>query len=143
LRAKLAEAGMSADVEFLPNVSREEKVAFLQSISLLSVPALYGESFGLYLIEAMAAGTPVVQPRHAGFTEVVEATGGGLLYEPGVEGAHLEALESLLTHPDRARELGEAGRQAVRQRFNVDVMASAHIEVFEQALARSRHAVAV
>jgi glycosyltransferase involved in cell wall biosynthesis len=140
---RLEQAGVADDAEFIPNVTREEKIQLLSGLSVLSVPALYGESFGLYLIEAMAAGTPVVQPRHAGFTEIVEETGGGILYDPDKEGAYIDTLESLLTDPERARELGERGRQSVHERFSVEVMAEAHVKVFEKALARRRDAVAV
>lgn len=143
LQEKLTAVGVADDTEFLPNVSREQKIDFLSGLSVLSVPAMYGESFGLYIIEAMAAGTPVVQPRHAGFTEIVEATGGGVLYDPGRQGALTDTLEGLLTDPNRARELGEAGRKAVRDRFSVDQMAAAHVRVFEEVLARRRNAVAV
>jgi hypothetical protein len=58
-------------VAFFPNLSRAEKIDFLQGLTVFSVPALYGEAFGLYLIEALAAGVPVVQPRHAAFPELV------------------------------------------------------------------------
>ncbi len=143
LREKLRGEGLEGDAEFLPNVSRDDKIAFLKGISALSVPAMYGESFGLYVIEAMAAGAPVVQPRHAAFTEIVKATGGGILYDPQHEGALVEALEGLLSHPARALELGETGRQAVRERFSVDVMAAEHVRVFQMAVERNRNAVAV
>jgi glycosyltransferase involved in cell wall biosynthesis len=70
-------------VEFCPNLDRPAKLAFLHSLTVFSVPALYGEAFGLYVIEALAAGVPVVQPRTAAFPELLEATGGGLLCDPG------------------------------------------------------------
>src|SRR5262249_36483292 len=79
LRRQLGEAGLMQDVVFRPNLERSEKVRFLRELTVFSVPAGYGEAFGLYLIEAMAAGVPVVQPRDAAFTELVEATGGGML----------------------------------------------------------------
>lgn len=143
LKDRLDAAGLAKDVEFFPNVSRTEKIAFLKGLTALSVPATYGESFGLYLIEAMAAGVPVVQPRHGGFPEVVEATGGGLLYALGSQDAYVEALEETLTDPERARRMGEAGRRAVRERFGSEAMAAAHVSVFEAAIARRRDAVAV
>ncbi|MBK9139800.1 MAG: glycosyltransferase family 4 protein [Verrucomicrobia bacterium] len=123
LRSRLSAAGVLGDVEFHPNLSREAKIAFLQSLTVFSVPALYGEAFGLYLLEALAAGVPVVQPRHAGFPEAVEGTGGGVLCEPGSATALADALESLLLDPVRCRHLGETGQRAVHERFSVDQVA--------------------
>jgi glycosyltransferase involved in cell wall biosynthesis len=119
-RSRLAAAGVLDAVEFLPNLSRDHKIAFLRSLTVSSVPALYGEAFGLYLLEAMAAGVPVVQPRHAGFPEAVEGTGGGVLCEPGDPTALADALENLLLDPARCRQLGETGQRAVHGRFSVD-----------------------
>src|SRR5205085_8615095 len=59
LRAKLSSEGLLEAVEFRPNVTREEKLQFFQGLTAFSVPALYGEAFGLYVIEAMAAGITV------------------------------------------------------------------------------------
>lgn len=122
-----------SDAVFFPNLRREEKIAFLQSLSVLSVPAIYGESFGLYVLEALAAGVPVVQPRHAAFPELIEMTGGGLLYEPNDPQALAETIEGLLCDPDRARTMGDQGRQAVREKFSVEVMAAGVLRVFEAA----------
>lgn len=123
LREHLRRAGCLEDVSFHPNLTREQKVAFLQSLTVFSVPALYGEGFGLYLIEALAAGVPVVQPRHAAFPELVEATGGGVIAEANAA-ALAAAIESLLLDPARLRALGEAGRRTVGERFTVDRMAA-------------------
>ena len=131
LRVRLAEAGFIGEVSFSPNLSRVEKLAFLQSLTVFSVPATYGESFGLYLIEALAAGVPVVQPRHGGFPEVIAATGGGLLCEPNDAKSLADALEQLLLNPDRLRELGEAGRKAVSENFTAEAMAKRTLAVFE------------
>jgi glycosyltransferase involved in cell wall biosynthesis len=134
LRARIAAAGLTDDVQFLPNLSREEKIAFLQSLSALSVPATYGESFGLYVIEALAAGVPVVQPHHAAFPELIEATGGGLLCEPDNPESLAAAVEELLGDPERARAMGARGRETVRERFNVARMAEGMVSVFEQVV---------
>jgi glycosyltransferase involved in cell wall biosynthesis len=123
LRARLQSYGLLADVEFRPNLSRADKLAFLRSLSVFSVPAVYGEAFGLYVIEALASGVPVVQPRHAAFPELIAATGGGLLCAPGDEQALADAIESLLLDPPRARSLGEAGQKAVREQFSIETMA--------------------
>jgi len=122
-RAKLEAAGCAADVEFFPNIEREDKLRFLASLSVLSVPATYGESFGLYVLEALAAGVPVVQPRHGAFPEVLAATGGGTLVEPDDATALADGLEQLLRDPERRRALATAGRAAVLERYGVERMA--------------------
>ncbi|MBM3882047.1 MAG: glycosyltransferase family 4 protein [Verrucomicrobia bacterium] len=123
LRQRLRARQALDDVEFHPNLDRTEKIAFLKSLSLFSVPALYGEAFGLYLLEAMAAGVPVVQPRHAAFPELVADTGGGVLYDPDQPAGLVEALEALLLDPARLRQLGEAGQRAVGDRYSADAVA--------------------
>lgn len=138
LQARLAAEGLQNETEFLPNISREEKLAFLQGLSVLSVPATYGESFGLYVIEALAAGTPVVQPRHAAFPELLAETGGGLLCEPDDPKALAATLEELLCDPDRALALGEQGRQTVHARFHVDRMAQEVADCFARVVASER-----
>jgi glycosyltransferase involved in cell wall biosynthesis len=134
LRVRLAEAGFIGEVSFSPNLSRVEKLAFLRSLTVFSVPAMYGEAFGLYLIEALAAGVPVVQPRHGGFPEIIAATGGGLLCEPNDPKSLADTLEQLLLDSDRARALGDAGRKAVSDRFTAEAMARETLEVFEGAI---------
>jgi glycosyltransferase involved in cell wall biosynthesis len=133
LRARLQAGGLLADVEFCPNLSRADKQAFLRSLSVFSVPAVYGEAFGLYVIEALACGVPVVQPRHAAFPELIAATGGGLLCAPGDQPALADAIESLLLDPARARSLGEAGQKAVREQFGIKTMARRMAELCREA----------
>jgi glycosyltransferase involved in cell wall biosynthesis len=129
LREKLARENLLEDVTFFPNVDRAEKIAFLKGLSALSVPATYGESFGLYVIEALAAGVPVVQPRHAVFPELLGETGGGVLYNPEDPEGLILAIETLLCDPEHARNLGLAGRKTVHERFHVDAMASQVLQV--------------
>jgi glycosyltransferase involved in cell wall biosynthesis len=117
LERRVAEAGWAADVELLGPVTREQKIDLLQRVDVLSVPAVYGESFGLFLPEAWAAGLPVVQPRHGGFTELVEHTGGGVLYDPGDPAALADALGDLLDDPARRAALGEKGRAVATDEF--------------------------
>jgi glycosyltransferase involved in cell wall biosynthesis len=135
VRARLEQAGVADRVEFHANLDRDAKIAFLRGLSVLSVPTTYGESFGLYVIEALAAGVPVVQPRHAAFPEVIEATGGGLLCEPDEAESLAQRIEELLADPARARAMGLRGREVVRARFSVGEMVRGTLDVFRQALA--------
>jgi len=131
LRDKLHAKALLGDVDFHPNLSREEKQEFLRSLSVLSVPAQFGESFGFYVIEAMAAGVPVVQPRCASFPELIEITGGGITYEPADRETLAATLESFLHDPVKARKLGQAGREAVHEKFSIDTMAQGVASLFK------------
>jgi glycosyltransferase involved in cell wall biosynthesis len=131
LRMRLHEEGLVDSVQFHPNVDHTTKVALLESFSVFSVPALYGEGFGLYVIEAMAAGVPVVQPRCAAFPELLELTGGGVLYDPGSPEVLVETLERMLLDPQQARALGAAGRDAVIEKLSADAMARNLLEAMK------------
>ena len=133
LQEQLRAAGCAECVEFLPNLDRAAKQAFLRSLSVLSVPAIYGESFGLYLIEALASGVPVVQPAHSAFPELIEATGGGMLCKPGDPQALARALEEALHEPARLAEMGRCGMQQVREKFTSEIMARDFAAVCERA----------
>ena len=123
LRKRLRAHGLDDDARFDANVDRDEKHRFLSSLSVLSVPATYGESFGLYVLESLAVGVPVVQPRSGAFPELIEATEGGLLCEPDDPRALAGSLEELLLDERRAREIGARGRDAVLERFTAKHMA--------------------
>jgi len=138
LHERLLASGLLGDVEFHPNLDRASKVAMLRSLSIFSVPALYGEAFGLYVIEALAAGVPVVQPRTAAFPELIAATGGGVLCAAGNAQALAEAVEELLLNPARARALGEAGRRAVAERFSAEAMARGMVQAYSEIVSRRR-----
>jgi glycosyltransferase involved in cell wall biosynthesis len=135
-RAKLRAAGLLQDAEFCPNLSRDDKLDFLRSLTVMSTPALYGEAFGLYLIEALAAGIPVVQPRHAAFPELIEATGGGVVCEPSAKGL-AATIEQLLSDPIILGGLSAAGRSAVFKEFSVERMAEGTARVFEELCGRN------
>lgn len=120
-RGRLQQAGAAEAAEFHPNLDREAKIRFLESLTLFSVPATYSEAFGLYLLEALAAGVPVVQPRRCAFPELVERTGGGIVCEPTVE-ALARGIVDLASDPDRAARLGRTGRGVVAREFSVEEM---------------------
>ena len=132
LRQRLNQHGLAGEVEFHPNLDRVAKLAFLRNLSVFSVPALYGEAFGLYLIEAMAAGVPVVQPKVAAFPELIEATGGGVVCAPADPNSLADGIEGLLLDPKRASLLGQTGARAVFERFSADSMARECLRVYEQ-----------
>jgi glycosyltransferase involved in cell wall biosynthesis len=140
-RQRLQASGLLPDVEFHPNVDRAAKLTFLRSLSVFSVPARYGEAFGLYVLEAMAAGVPVVQPRVAAFPELIEATGGGVVCTEDNPRALAEAIEELLLDQPQARALGEAGRRAVFERFSAEAMSRAMAHVYAEVAGKQSGSV--
>ncbi len=129
LEGRLAAAGLAGEAEFRRNLDRAAKLEFLRSLTVFSVPAVYSEAFGLYLLEALAAGVPVVQPRAAAFPELLEATGGGVLCEPGNAPSLADALETLLLDPARRQALGRAGQASVWRDYSARRMAERMLEV--------------
>jgi mannosyltransferase len=128
LQARARAAGVDGDVEWLPNITLEEKVRFLQSITVFSVPATYSEAFGQYVIEALAASAPVVLPRASAFPEIVQTTKAGVLFDLGESEAQsaenlAASLEPLLRRPEEARALGARGRMAVEAELSMSRLA--------------------
>lgn len=141
LRRRAGAWGLGESVEFLGYLERPEKLAFLRSLDVLSVPVSYRAAKGLYVLEAMASGVPVVQPRLGVFPELLEATGGGLLFEPGHENADTEnalaaGLRQLLENPEQARHLGLSGRRAVLAHYHSRRMAEETLELYRAATGR-------
>ncbi|MCW8132466.1 MAG: glycosyltransferase family 4 protein [Planctomycetota bacterium] len=139
-KEKIRAAGFEADAEFHPNLDLDQKHAFFKDLSVFSAPATYGESFGLYVVEALASGVPVVQPRHGAFPELLGETGGGIICEPDDAESLANGLEPLLLDPEKARTLGAAGRARVLERFTVERMAKDVLAVYE-AVVRERSAL--
>jgi glycosyltransferase involved in cell wall biosynthesis len=134
MRARLEKAGCGNDVEILEDFTRNARRDFLRSISVMSVPAPQGEAFGLFILEAGACGVPVVQPDAGAFREVVESTGGGIVYDPTNPHALTEALRQVLLEPRLARTLGRAAHSVVRERFTGDVMAERMLTVYKSVV---------
>jgi glycosyltransferase involved in cell wall biosynthesis len=138
VRERLREWGLEAEFEYRGEVDRAGKIAFLQSLDVLSVPATYHEPKGIFLFEAMACGVPVVQPRRGAFPEIIENTRGGLLVEPDNPAALADAFLELWRQPARAAALGEAGAAGVRRHYHVARMADAAEAVYRDLAARKR-----
>ncbi len=131
-------SGLEADglaFEYRGSVDRAAKIEFLRSLHALTVPAPYHEPKGLYVLEALANGVPVVQPRHGAFPELVEGTGGGVLVEAAEPEEVAAGLQTLCDDEDLRLRLGRQGHAAVHESRGDAVMAERTRNVYERFLA--------
>jgi glycosyltransferase involved in cell wall biosynthesis len=130
-RAVLANAGMQDEMTYHGEVDRAGKRAFLRGLDVLSVPATYDEPKGMPLLEAMASGVPVVQPRRGAFIEVVNKTGGGVLVDQDDPDALANGLHALWSDPVARTRLGRGGFDGVRAHYTIAHSADRLIGVYE------------
>jgi glycosyltransferase involved in cell wall biosynthesis len=134
VQSRLKEWGFDDCFEHVESPDHASKVRFLQSLDILSVPTVYREPKGLYVLEALATGVPVVQPRHGSFPELIEKTGGGLLVNPKDPQDLARGLRQLLDNPSQRHEMGRKGKVAVHQYHSADMMAQKTLEVYAKYL---------
>ena len=140
LKLRLQGNGVLGDVTFFSNLTKEQKQEFFRRISVISVPAMYSEAFGLYLLETWAAGVPVVQPPAASFPELIAATGGGLVARSATPEALSESIETILADEPKRQAMGRAARAAIEERFTADVMARNMTDAFNRVVRRNERA---
>lgn len=132
VRQKLGQAGLAHDFVHVESPDHASKVRFLQSLDVLSVPTTYREPKGLYVLEALANGVPVVQPRHGSFPELVGATEGGLLVNPEDPEDLARGLRRMLEDTALREEMGRKGQEAVHRHFHAARMAFETVQVYGQ-----------
>ena len=130
IERKLNDWGYAGEFNYRGVLDRPSKLAFLRELDVLSVPATYDEPKGMSLLESMASGVPVVQPRRGSFPEIVERTGGGLLVDDFSAESLARGLSSLIESPSLASELSERAFAGVREHYSVSVMARRVAEIF-------------
>jgi glycosyltransferase involved in cell wall biosynthesis len=116
---KIDAAGLRDRYQYHGSPTLDEKIRFLKSLDLFSVPTDYHEPKGLFVLEALAAGVAVVQPDHGAFGELLALTGGGLTYAPGSLDALCDAIQQLRSDSQRRIDLAAVGRQRVLQNHDI------------------------
>lgn len=128
---KLKRKGFQNDIEFVEDFRTEVLGNFFEGVTVLSVPVLEGEAFGLYQLESLASGIPIVQPALGAFPEVVEATGGGVVYKPNSPEALADKFVEVLSNPDLVLQMSQNGRKAIEEKFNTSILVKRMIEIYE------------
>ncbi len=140
IERQMKAAGLGCEFRYRGTLDREQKIEFLRNLDVLSVPCTYDEPKGIFLLEAMACGVPVVQPRRGAFPEILERTGGGILVEPGDTASLAEGIYRLRKDRDLAAELGRGGAQGVREHYSAARMAARAIEAYRTIADAAVHA---
>ena len=131
IEQQMKNSGLAAEFHYRGVLDRQEKIEFLRTLDVLSVPATYDEPKGMFLLEGMACGVPVVQPRRGAFPEIIEQTGGGLLVEPDDAESLVEGILRIYNDPALAEKLGQNGFEKVREHYSVARMCDRALEVYE------------
>jgi len=134
IHKKMESCGLSGHFHYYGELNMREKIDFLQNLSIFSVPGTRNDPKGRHLLEAMAGGIPVVQPRSGAFTEIVETTGGGVLVKSDDPEDLSEGIWDLWKNPEKRRELGSRGYDGVRMHYGSDHMAEKALEVYRSLL---------
>lgn len=137
LQKRAASGKLAGRFQYLGELDRAQKIAFLQSLDVFSTPTVYRESKGLPALEAMANAVPVVLPDHGSFSEIVADTGGGLLHRPSDARDLSDKLAELLINPDRSAQFGAAGQRAIHERYDAAEMAKRTLVLYWQVSGRS------
>jgi glycosyltransferase involved in cell wall biosynthesis len=142
VRKTLDRAGLAHECSHHGEVDRVGKLAFLQKLDVLSVPATFDEPKGMFVLEAMASGVPVVQPRRGGFTEIVERTGGGLLVERDDTDALTEGLQTLVGDRALRASLADRAFHGVREHHTIEASAARLLDVYTAVVITAANAAA-
>jgi len=127
---RLAERGLADRFEYLGELDRAAKLAFLESLDVFCAPAAYPESKALVALEAWASGVPAVLPDHGAFSELVRETGGGLLYTPRDPAALAAALGRMIREPELAERSGRQAHEVIHRRHGAAQMAARTVALY-------------
>ena len=137
VRRRLETAGVAEDVAFMPEFLGEKRRQWLKELTVMCVPEKEEAAYGLFALEAQAAGVPIVVPRIGIFPELIELTGGGVLVEINSPRFFSTVLSPLLLDPGSAHELGQKGRRGIEEHFNVETTATNLIDLFNEIIRRA------
>ena len=137
---KMKDAGLEAEFLYRGELDRAHKIEFLSRLDVFSVPSTYDEPKGISVLEAMASGVAVVQPRRGAFPEILDKIGGGILVDPDDPSSLADAIYRLWKDPAERAELGRRGAEGIRLHGSVAQMAERALEVYRSMVAAVAHA---
>lgn len=128
--SKIREAGLKDSIRIYPEFHGNSKQQFFSNIDIMSVPVRKYDGYGLYLLEANAAGIPVVQPATGAFPEIITRTGGGITYSPDSIDELAASLIKLLNDNELRARLSADGKSKVLQELSLEKMSASLSKVY-------------
>jgi glycosyltransferase involved in cell wall biosynthesis len=119
---KIKSHGLKSFIRIYPEFQGNSKLEFFNNIDLMSVPVRKYDGYGLYILEANAAGKPVVQPATGAFPEIIERTNGGITYSPDSIAELSASILKLFKDEPLRKQLGENGREKVKNELSLEKM---------------------
>jgi glycosyltransferase involved in cell wall biosynthesis len=131
---KIKSHGLKSYIRIYPEFQGNSKEEFFSSIDIMCVPVRKHDGYGLYILEANAAGVPVVQPETGAFPEIIEKTGGGMTYSPDTITALSASLVNLFKDNSLRAILGEKGRENVMKELSLTGMSGGLSIVYNETM---------
>jgi len=129
---KLRKNNYHDDVEFVNDFRTQSLDVFFKDVTVSSVPVLKGEAFGLYQLQSLASGIPLVQPALGAFPEIIKSTGGGVVYEPNTPEALAKKWAEVFANKEKIVHMSETGRKAILDKYNTKVLTGNMIEIYKE-----------
>lgn len=133
-----AELGVAEQMTWLGQLDRSGKLAFFGSLDLFAMPTVFPEAKGIPVIEAMAAGVPVVAPAHGAFPELLDHEQAGRLHTPGDAADLARVIITMLDDAASRARMAAHGHALVRRHHRADQMAASHEELYRQVASGRR-----
>jgi glycosyltransferase involved in cell wall biosynthesis len=131
-KQKIKDNNLENSFEIIEEFEGDARHNFFNKVSIVSVPVRIGEAFGMYLLESMASGIPVVQPALGAFPEIVAKSGGGITYFPNTPIKLSETWADLLSNPEKLKKLSQDGYEGTKKNFNIHNHAAEIIGLYER-----------
>ena len=136
-KKKIKASGFDDHVEFHDDFEEDGRLEFFENVSIISVPVRKELAFGLYLLEAMASGVPVLQPDEGAFPEIIRLSEGGETYSPNTPAVLAEKLHDLLSQAEKLEYFATHGRRGVEEQFNIVGKSEEVVKLYEELVSKS------
>ncbi len=140
-KKKIAAVGLEEQVLWVEEFENPSRQNFFDTVALLTVPVLNGEAFGLYQLEALASGIPLVQPELGAFPEVVGLSEGGINYHPNSPKKLAKAWKSIIMDKEKLAALGTKGLAGVKTNFDIHKQSEKLVRIYESVTAKKQYQV--